>query len=344
MSERYSPYRPNTVRDLSESQYENIWEGQADARRSLYPYEVPPWEERQPYNIWEDMAEQLDLPNITKIVEFGTNDGYFHSILRHKGFAGSFIGIDIEGKDLPAIELIAREHIARLGIEGAGAHFIQGDVQNLSGIIESDSTPVVAANFVTYHTDNPKRVLSELYRILEKDGLGLISSRNVNNQKDIWEVARWVAHSHGFAFTQELSANRKSKAVKFIRNVPTSTISVYSHFDIDRTREYLNSNSRKLKILHEHVQDTNLWVPTDKETGIFDLCRAVESLLPYTRSIKSYTRPSAEDMQLMHDWIFEHMWHYFYSSGQKNQHEYDLERPYHISHAAQGYFLVQAIK
>jgi SAM-dependent methyltransferase len=333
MTEKYSPQHPREVRRLSESQYRSIWEGYADARRALYPYEVPPGEERRPYNIWEDMADHVDPVNASMVIEFGTNDGYFHSILRHRGFSGKFVGIDIEGKDLPSIEFIAHQRFPDADID-----FIQGDAQDLRGIIADSSTPVAAANFITYHAEKPGRIFSELHRILEPQGKGLVSSRNVTNQKDTWEVARWVAHSHGFAFPQELTPDGK-----FIPGVTVSRLSVYSHFDIDQTRRSLEG-SKKFRILHEHIQDTDLWIPTDNEAGLFDLGNVVESLLPYTVGMNDRSKPNQEDMENMHEFIHNHMRHYFIVSGAKNQRERNLPGPYHISHATQGFFVVEALK
>jgi len=333
MSEKFSPQKLSDVRKQRKNQYENIWNGYANARRTLYPYEVPPWEDRQPYNIWEDIADHLDPANAKEIVEFGANDGYFHSILRYRGFQGSYLGIDIEGNDLPASEFIARQRFP-----GVDVRFIQGDAQDLRGILANNSFAYAAANFITYHAERPGRVLSELHRILEPGGTGAVSSRNVTNQKDTWEVARWVAHSHGFAFPQELSTDGK-----FIPAVPVSRLSVYSHFDIDETRRSLE-NSKKFRIRHQHVQDDDLWIPTDNERGLDDLGSAVESLLPYTINMKDRSEPNPNDMAEMHDFIHQHMSHYFIASGLKNQQERDLPRPYHISHVTQGFFIVEAIK
>ncbi len=124
MPGNYSPQPPREVRRQSERQYESIWEAHADARRALYPYEVPPWENREPYNMWEDMADRLDPSSSAKIIDLGTNDGYLYKVLRHKGFAGKFIGIDIEGRDLPAVNYLIKHQFPDADVE-----FLQEQLQ-----------------------------------------------------------------------------------------------------------------------------------------------------------------------------------------------------------------------
>lgn len=279
------------------------------------------------------MADHLNPRQTELIYEFGANDGYFHSILRNRGFNGKYVGVDIEGKDLPAVEYIARQRFPDAEVE-----FIQGDAQNLRGLVESNSVPAVAVNFVNYHAEKPGRILSELHRILTEDGRAVVSSRNVTNQLDTWNIARWVAHSNGFAFPQELTSDGK-----FIPGVPLNRISVYSHFDIDQTWRTLR-DSRKFEIVHQHVQDTDLFVPTDTDTGLHDLESVVESLLPYTFSMTDLRRPDPDDMAKMYSFIIDHMRHFFIVSGLKYQQENGLARPYYKSHATQGFFEVKPIK
>lgn len=333
MTERYSPQNPREVRRQNASQYENIWSGFAQARRALYAYEVPPGEDREPYNIWVDIADHLQPETKELIYEFGANDGYFHSILRSRGFRGKYVGVDIEGKDLPAVE-----HIARHRFPGTDVEFIQADAQNLKGVVDSNSVPAVAVNFINYHAEKPGRILSELHRILTDDGVGVVSSRSTTNQLDTWNIARWVAHSNGFAFAQELTSDGKFKP-----GVDLNRISVYSHFDINQTRRSLK-DSKKFEIVHEHVQDTDLWVPTDSDAALHDLESVVESLLPYTVSMKDLRKPNSDDMQRMYEFIINHMRHFFIVSGLKYQQENNLARPYYKSHATQGFFVVKPIK
>jgi len=332
MNERYSPHRPLDVRRQSSTQYENIWHGYADARRALYPYEVEPGENRQPYNIWEDMADHLDPQNATKIIDIGTNDGYFHSILRHKGFKGEFIGIDIEGKDLPAVEAIAHHRFP-----GYNTQFIKGDAQNLKGVIETSSTPRAVAGFLPYHVPKPSKIFSEMHRILEPGGVGEVSTRDIKNQLDTWIMTRIVAHSHGYAFPLE-----SPRPGQFIKNVPIEKITVYSHFGIEQTRASL-SGSRRFRLLYEAVQDKDLWITGD-EVGFFDYSRAVESLLPYTVKIATGQRPNDEDLQEMHYFIDTSLRNYFLENAAQNQVKYGLDQPYYKSHVSQAFFVVEAIK
>lgn len=331
--EKYSPQHPAQVRRQSLSQYESIYDGYANARRSLYPYEVAPWEEREPYNIWEDMAGRLNSVGPTRIVDIGSNDGYFHSILRHKGFAGEYVGIDKEGKDLPAVE-----YIAKLGFPGMGIRFIEGDGEDLKEVIEDNSTPAAATAFVPYHVGKPGKLLSELHRILEPDGIGLVASRNETNQQDIWEIARVVAHSHGFAFPQEVSGKDN-----FIPGVPITNVSVYSHFNVKQTEQALKS-SKKFKIVYRHLQESELWIPTDTETGLDDIERAIESLLPYTIRIKDGEDATKDDVAVMANYVQTIMRGYFVAMGEKTRSQYNLDRPYYKSYVSQAFFIVRARK
>jgi SAM-dependent methyltransferase len=333
MSGNYSPQPPREVRSQSESQYESIWEAHADARRALYPYETPPWEDRKPYNMWEDMADRLDPANAAKIIDLGTNDGYLYKVLRYKGFGGKFIGIDIEGKDLPAVDYIIRHQFPDADVE-----FLQGDAQNLRGIIPDSSTAKAVAAKIAYHVPKPGRLLSEMHRILEPGGRGFFSSRDITNQLDTWQMVRVVAHSQGFAFPQEMN----SETGEFISGVPIERISVYSHFDIGRMRQSL-SQSKKFRIVEEKVQDDKLWVPTT-DVGWFDYSRVLESLLPYTISMRGLNRPTGDDLGAMSALIHGGIRQHFINSGLRNQKRYNLPMPCHISHVAQGFFEVEAIK
>jgi ubiquinone/menaquinone biosynthesis C-methylase UbiE len=332
MEARYSPQHPDEVRRQSFSQYESIWHGYADARRALYPYEVPPWESREPYNIWFDMADHLEPKVASKVIDIGTNDGYFHRILRDKGFQGEFIGIDIEGKDLPAVE-----HLANRRFPDFNVRFMQGDAQNLKNVIGTNSTSRAIAAFLTYHVPMPGRVLSEMHRILEPDGIGVISTRGVTNQLDTWQAAQLVAHNNGFAFPQELPSPGQFK-----KGVPIENISVYSHFGIKQSQDALYQ-SRKFKVLHEHIQDSDLWIKAD-ESGFFDYSRVVESLLPYTRNISSGESPKEADLEAMRSFINQVISSYFFTSAEKTRQEYGLDEPYYKSHANQAFFVVQAVK
>lgn len=331
--ERYSPHPPREVSRQNASQYENIWDLHADARRALYSYEVPPWEDREPYNIWEDMVDRLDPVNSSKIIDLGTNDAYLYKILRQKNFAGKFIGIDNEGKDLAAVEYVIRQQFPDADVE-----FLEGDAQNLQGIIPSNSTSTAIAAKIAYHVSKPGRMLSELHRILKPAGKGVLSSRDTTNQPDTWLMARIVAHSQGFAFPQEIN----SETGQFISSVPIERISVYSHFDIRRMRQSL-SQSKKFRIVDEKVQDGKLWIPTT-EVGWFDYSRALESLLPYTVNMKGGNRPTGADLEAMSSLVHGGIRQHFMNSGIRNQREYNLPMPYHISHVTQGFFEVEAIK
>jgi hypothetical protein len=76
----------------------------------------------------------------------------------------------------------------------------------------------------------------------------------------------------------------------------------------------------------------------------------VESLLPYTENITTRQKLSPDEMLIMHQFIHNHIRHFFITSAMKNQNEInnqygmDLQRPYYKSHASQGYFVVKAIK
>jgi SAM-dependent methyltransferase len=332
METQYSPQHPEDVRRQSSSQYESIWHGYADARRALYPYEVSPWENREPYNIWEDMADHLNPETATKIVDIGTNDGYFHGILRHKGFKGEFIGIDIEGKDLPIVE-----HIAKQRYRQYETNFLVGDAQNLRTVIETSSTPRATAGFLVYHVPKPGKVISEMHRILEPDGIGVVSTRGIANQLDTWQVAGVVAHSNGFAFPQELYAPGQFKS-----GVPVERISVYSHFGIEQTRSALAS-SPKFQLVHEHIQDRDLWIKADN-VGFYNYSRAIESLLPYTVNIDTGRRPTEDDLSIMENYILSTVKLHFYDQAERNRQNYDLSDAYYKSHVNQAFFVVKAVK
>ena len=336
VNERYSPHRPEEVRRGSQLQYESLWKGYASVRRALYSYARPPWEDKPAYNIWEDMAEQLDLNNLSKIVDLGTNDGYFHSVLRHKNFKGNFIGVDIEGKDLPVVEYIAK-YMVQNRFPDTDVEFLQGDAHNLRGLVEDSSTPAAVAAFLVYHANRPGKIMSELHRILEPGGIGVISSRDVTNQLDTWSIARYLAHTHNFVFPQERARNGR-----FISGVPIEKVSVYSHFNINQTMASL-SQSKKFKLLHACIQDGPLWIPTD-QTGLFDIENAVESLLPYTVSLEDGRSPSDEEIEDMFVFLHKVMRKYFIASGLRNQQEQNLPMPCYISRVTQAYFVVEAVK
>jgi SAM-dependent methyltransferase len=332
MQERYSPHNPRQVRNLNERQYESIWDSNAQKRRELYKYEVMPGENRKPYNIWEDMAKHLDLEKAATVVDLGSNDGYFLQILKNRNFSGQYIGVEVEG---------VQELTQYLYGDPDTVQFIEGDATNLQGIIPENFTDrVIAANLI-YHVDKPRRLFSEVYRILKPGGLAVFSSRDVGNQKDTWEQARQIGHNFGFGFHREIRPNDKGQRTL----VPTriEDIIVYSHFDTSALLRSLRE-SKRFKVSYEStVMRRPLWIPA-QPVGISDYQDAVESLFHYMEDIKTGRKLTEADLDEVRPYLHQYIESFIQSNGVRNQQEYDLPFPCHISQSVQGFVVVEAIK
>jgi ubiquinone/menaquinone biosynthesis C-methylase UbiE len=335
MRDRYSPHRPQYVQALNERQYSDAWEYRAVARRNLYQYEVPPGEVREPYNIWHEIADELDLVPGERLVDHGTAEGDFYRIIRSRGYSPEFIGVDIEAGHSDGLERWIRSEYS-----DADFRLVEGDSQNLASIFPDNYTGKQTANFLAYHVPRPSRLLSEIHRLGEPGSLAVLSTRGIENQRDIWETARLVAHNNGSAFKQEFD----ERTLRFINGKSIDSISFYSHFSIEQMRQSLNQ-SKKFNIVKDRgdAQKSPLWIPTS-ESGWFDLSWAVQSLLANMVNLKTGHPPEEKELNAMSDWLEVHMRPHFINQGLYNQNAMGLPGPYYISQVRQGYFVVEIVK
>lgn len=104
------------------------------------------------------------IKNSKKVLDFGCGTGYGTAFLGRKSFA---MGIDINSD---AIKYAQSKY-------GRGVTFVKGDVRSIMKL-DNDEFDFISSFEVIEHLDNPKLFLSEIKRIVKKDGYFILSTPN----------------------------------------------------------------------------------------------------------------------------------------------------------------------
>lgn len=231
MHEGFTEIGPNRE---SEWQYED-GSRHADARRRLYRFAVPP------RNLWQEMAQSLEIGESDQILDIGTGNGEFVDLLDLKvkaqhgdSFQGSILGIDKYPTNyMPAWqERSRRDPISNVA-------FTRGDIEEL--YFPSDSIDTISILFVLYHVDNPLSSLTKIKEVLKPGGQLLVATRGMKNQYRMWEFGRKIADRLG----------------------TTPPKSFYRRFDIQKGYDVLDSMFEIVSA--PDPQDSHLLIPVDLE-------------------------------------------------------------------------------
>jgi ubiquinone/menaquinone biosynthesis C-methylase UbiE len=115
---------------------------------------------------WPAIKKQLpDLKN-KSIVDLGCGTGRF-SFLLEQFFPEEITGIDISKEMIKIAEQLARE-------KGSRAKFIQGDIEDLSGMA-SNSVDFVFSSTVLHYIKDLHGIMQEIYRILKSSSCCILS-------------------------------------------------------------------------------------------------------------------------------------------------------------------------
>lgn len=110
-----------------------------------------------------------------KIIDLGCGNGRFAAFIDLKGLKNSYLGIDNSTK---LIEIARKKHPKH--------HFIEGNQLNIP--VENSSTDVIVNIRAFHHLPSKKtrvQALSEMRRVLKKDGILIISVWN------LWQTKYW---------------------------------------------------------------------------------------------------------------------------------------------------------
>lgn len=135
----------------------------------------------------------LNLKQTDKILEVGSGDGYYLSIINQ---LGKFFNVGLE-YDTKAIENAERNY-KHLGIKykrlnkwddfGKGTYLIEGDVNNMP--FKNNYFDKIIMSEVAEHLSNDLKGLKEVYRCTEKGGLLLLTVPN-SNYPFLWDPLNW---------------------------------------------------------------------------------------------------------------------------------------------------------
>lgn len=116
------------------------------------------------------------------ILDFGAGRGYFVSLIKSQCEVGS----------LKAVDLMAKPE----GFD-SDIQWVQSDLNN-SLELPDDSVGMISALEIIEHLENPRHVFRELYRVLKKDGVLILSTPNVESWRSILSL---IKRGHFVDFT-----------------------------------------------------------------------------------------------------------------------------------------------
>ncbi|HET9721465.1 MAG TPA: class I SAM-dependent methyltransferase [Candidatus Saccharimonadales bacterium] len=248
----------------------------ADVRRYLYlKYALAPeqqhqkaaeYEDERIRNIWGEMADCFEAYKGKTILDAGTGNAYLLEMLLRRGHRGTLVGMDTSSSHFDFYQEILREKYDHEDI------FLQhGDAQAMP--FSANSFDAVSAPFLAYHLPRPRKLFSEVNRVLVPGGQAIFSGREVDNTFNLWTVAQLVAE-HYDAVMPRIGA-------------------FYSHFPLSRMLQSLDGNN-KFKVIDYKEQDETIYIPATDE-GWNDFREAIFSLLPLMR-LPNGQQPSKTDV------------------------------------------------
>jgi ubiquinone/menaquinone biosynthesis C-methylase UbiE len=239
-------------------QGKEIWPYAADVRRDLYlKYALDPAlaaEGKVPRDMWDEMAERLDLLKDKRILDVGTGSGYFLRKLLDRGHRGILDGVDTADWHLEHLQDFLREEYNHPLI-----NLEYGDAQDLP--FADNSMDATVAPFIIYHLPRPRKLFSEAHRVTKPGGLAMFSARDVDNTYNLWTIARIIAMKHNATMLDEGP--------------------FYSHFPLEELLKAVKQ-SKKYELVDYVEQEETIWIPNTEE-GWSDYREAIFSLLPHMR-------------------------------------------------------------
>lgn len=127
----------------------------------------------------------LDVKSADKVLDAGCGEG-FYVMLLDELYGCEVVGLDNDPKIL--------EQAKRWASEKENVKFIQGDVTNLP--FENESFDEIILSEVLEHIPDDRRALSEMYRVLRKDGILGITVPN-HNYPFLWDPLNWFREHLG---------------------------------------------------------------------------------------------------------------------------------------------------
>jgi ArsR family transcriptional regulator len=108
----------------------------------------------------ETLADAASIDDAQTVLDVGTGTGFIAAGLAPR--ARRVIAVD----NSPAMLDVARDNLARLGIDNVEVH--EADLTRLP--LDDDSVDAAVANMVLHHAENPPGMLSEMARVVRPCG------------------------------------------------------------------------------------------------------------------------------------------------------------------------------
>ncbi len=197
-------------------------------------------------NIWAENATILSPEFAAKdpvVVEFACGNGsQLRRLHRQYGLKNPAYGFDISPHSVNLARFLTEDDPE---CRNAPINYEVVDLEaNLNGNsvpLEDGTADIVIMDFLTYHLQHPYYVIAEAVRVLKKDGLLQISSRDKEYHERTWKLAQLAADKIGAELPDTF----------------------YSHFDLDATYMALEQFDRTMKFQAQNFQDTALEIPLD---------------------------------------------------------------------------------
>lgn len=127
------------------------------------------------------IIEGLELKDDDNVLEVGCGNGYYLSLLNRLGIKLSLTGIDID-------ELALND--AKRFINDKKVKVMMADASKIP-FPNHTFDKIVMSEVIEHVTDDEKKVLKEVYRVLKKDGILVLTTNNIN-YPFLWDPVNWI--------------------------------------------------------------------------------------------------------------------------------------------------------
>jgi len=130
-------------------------------------------------------------PAPQEVVDLGCALGDFQAVLKENFPAARIIGVDFSSK---ALQRCREKH--------PEMEWVKTELSDLA-IFEDSSVDVVTIIETLEHLDSPEKTIAEIYRILRKGGIGLVSVPKARKKKEPEHVNEWKTEKEFGSFIEK---------------------------------------------------------------------------------------------------------------------------------------------
>jgi len=203
------------------------------------------------YEINDWILRKINLEEGDKILDVGCGIGkQTVEYSKEVGGRGVVIGLDISKE-------IVKEATRRAHLQSLPIKFIQYDANNIPFPFEGDSFNRVSCCFAIYYLKNIEKFLSEVKRLLTKNGLIFIEGPTINNATELLELIGGVANKK---IPRKYEERMYGEVIPLIKSIFDNVeIDVFKNTLVFTSAEEFLSYCRSSRLFNEYIKNDPIY-------------------------------------------------------------------------------------